>query len=339
MARPDSSPRLARFAWALLGYDVSVVAWGAYVRASGSGAGCGRHWPLCNGEFVPRAPRIETLVELSHRASAGVALCLTATLAFAAFRTHPRGHRVRRAAAAAAAFMVAEALIGAFLVLFELVAHDASVKRALSVSLHLVNTFLLLGSTTLTAYWASGGAAVRVRRGGALAWTVGLPLAAMLAVGATGAVNALGDTLFPSTSLAAGLALDMAPRAHWLVRVRALHPLLASATAAMVIVSAGIARARAPGQAVRRFSRAAALLAVVQVGAGFLDVFTLAPVAMQLAHLLLADLLWIAWVLTSATALAAPASAHAAAIGFPSLEGDAPATAPSASAPSAWRTR
>src|SRR5260370_13603682 len=133
-----------RYAWGVLGWDLLVILWGAFVRATGSGAGCGRHWPLCNGEVVPRAPRVETLIELSHRLSSGGALVLTLVLLVWAMRVHPRGHVVRRGAAATTAFMVAEALIGAALVLFELVAHDASMKRALSVTLHLGNTFLLL---------------------------------------------------------------------------------------------------------------------------------------------------------------------------------------------------
>src|SRR5271165_3717882 len=155
--------RFARFAWSLLAFDVAVVAWGVYVRATGSGAGCGRHWPLCNGEVVPRAPRVQTIVELSHRLSSGAAMLLTAVLLGWALLAYPRGHVVRRGAAVSMALMLAEALIGAGLVLFELVAHDASMKRALSVCLHLTNTLLLLASTALTAWWASGGGRVRVR--------------------------------------------------------------------------------------------------------------------------------------------------------------------------------
>src|ERR1700681_3305989 len=108
--------RFARFAWGLLVYDVAVAAWGTYVRATGSGAGCGRHWPLCNGEFGPHAPRVETLVELSHRVSSGGALVLTAVLLVWSLRAYRPGHLVRRGAATTMAFMVAEAAIGAGLV-------------------------------------------------------------------------------------------------------------------------------------------------------------------------------------------------------------------------------
>jgi heme A synthase len=295
--------RFARFAWGLLAYDVAVAAWGAYVRATGSGAGCGRHWPLCNGEVVPKAPRLETLVELSHRVSSGGALVLTAVLLVWALRAYPRRHPVRAGAAAAAVLMVVEAGLGAALVLFELVAHDASAKRAFSVSLHLVNTFLLLASTALTAWWASGGAPVRLRGQGIVAWTTGIPLGAMLLVGVSGTVTALGDTLFPSTSLATGLAQDFSKSAHLFVRLRTLHPLLAVTTAAIIVIAAGITRVRRPSRTVRTLSRVATSLAVAQVSAGLFDMIALAPVWLQLVHLVLADSVWIALVLTAAVAM------------------------------------
>ncbi len=307
--------RFARFAWTLLAYDVAVVLWGAYVRATGSGAGCGRHWPLCNGEMLPRVPRVETLIELSHRVSSGVALAGTLALLVWAWRAFPRGHRVRKGAAWTSVFAASEAAIGAALVLFELVAHDASMKRALSVCMHLVNTFMLLASTALTAAWASAassggapaspGAPLRSGRRRALAWILGVPAALLVVVGASGAVTALGDTLFPPPSLAAGLAQDLAPGAHAFVRLRALHPMLAALTAATIVLAASAVRALAPTRAVRGLSRALGVLALAQVAAGLLDVATLAPVALQLVHLALADAVWIALVLTAAAALSA----------------------------------
>jgi heme A synthase len=300
----ELSSRLPRFAWGLLAYEILVVGWGDYVRATGSGAGCGRHWPMCNGEILPRAPRVETLIEMSHRLSSGVALLGTVVLLVWAIRAYPRGHRVRRGAYMTAFLMAAEALIGAGLVLFELVAHDASMKRALSVSLHLVNTFLLLASTAMTAWWASGGAPIRLRGQRAVVWSLGLVLAAMLIVGASGAVTALGDTLFPAPSFAVGFAQDFSRGAHLFIRLRAIHPMLAATTAAAAIIAAGFVRSLRPSRAVQMASRAAATLAVTQVAAGLLDVVTRAPVWMQLVHLSLADLLWLALVLTAAAALA-----------------------------------
>jgi heme A synthase len=199
--------------------------------------------------------------------------------------------------------MFAEALIGAALVLLALVAHDASARRALSVSLHLVNTFLLLGSTALTAWWASGGAPVRVRGHRAVAWLVAVPLGAMLLVGATGAVTALGDTLFPSSSFATGLAQDFAPGAHPFVRLRVIHPVFATATAITIVVAVAVVRVFRPARSVHSLSHLTAGLAVTQVAAGVLDVATLAPTWIQLVHLVLADGVWIGLVLTAAAAL------------------------------------
>jgi heme A synthase len=301
--RTTSLISFARFAWGLLAYDVAVVLWGAYVRATGSGGGCGRHWPTCNGDIVPRTARIETLIEMSHRASSGLAFILTGVLFAWAARSYPRGHRVRRGASTAMVLMVSEAAVGAGLVLFELVAHDASLKRALSVSVHLVNTFLLLASMALTAWWASGGGPPK--RGGqrGVAWVLGVPLAAMLLVGASGAVTALGDTLFPSASLAAGLREDFSPSAHLFIRLRAVHPVLAAMTGAAVVIAAGLVRNLRPSPAVRFWSRATGALVAAQVTAGIVSLLARAPIWMQMVHLLLADVLWVALVLTAGAAL------------------------------------
>jgi heme A synthase len=297
-------PRCAGFAWGVLAYDVAVASWGAYVRATGSGAGCGSHWPLCNGEIVPRTGRIETVIELSHRVSSGLALILTFALLAWVWRALPRGHIARASAVAAAGFMVAEALLGAALVLFELVAHDASMKRALSVGLHLVNTFFLLAATALTAWWASGYPPPRLRDQRPVLWVLGACLSSLLLVGASGAVTALGDTLFPPSSLSAGLAQDFSAGAHLFVRLRTLHPLLAATTAVGVVFASSLVRALRPTRSVRALSRAAVVVVLLQVAAGLLSVTLLAPVWLQMVHLILADAVWIALVLTGAAAVA-----------------------------------
>jgi heme A synthase len=94
-----------------------VILWGAFVRATGSGAGCGSHWPLCNGELVPRAPQVETVIEFIHRATSGLAFLLVLGLFVLAWRVYPKGDLVRRAAALSFLFIVTEALVGAGLVL------------------------------------------------------------------------------------------------------------------------------------------------------------------------------------------------------------------------------
>lgn len=305
--------RVAWVAWSAIVYNLAVILWGAYVRASGSGAGCGAHWPLCNGEVVPRAPRVATMIELTHRLTSGVAMIVVFALAVLAWRAYPAGHRVRRGAVASAIFMLLEALVGAGLVLFELVAHDASMKRALSISIHLTNTLLLVASLVATAWWASGGAAVRLRRQGAVAWIVGVTCVLMIGVGMSGAIAALGDTLFPSRSVAEGLAQDFSAGAHLFVRLRVAHPFLAVAGAVCILAAATAARILRPTRAVRVLSHALTALVVLQISAGLVNVALLAPVWMQLVHLLLADAVWIALVLMGAAALAdaAPTSVRA----------------------------
>jgi heme A synthase len=301
-------PKIARYAWFVLAWNVLVILWGAYVRATGSGAGCGAHWPLCNGEVVPRAPDAEMLVEFSHRASSGLALVAVALLAVWTWRAVAAGHPARKAAAASVAFILVEALLGAGLVLFRLVAQDESLARAMVMPLHLANTLVLLLCLTLTAHFLSGGAPIAWR---GRTRTFGLLLALlvlMIGVGKTGAIAALGDTLYPARSFMDGLKADLAPTSSLLLRLRILHPALGVAVGAMLVFGAGAVPLAASDRRGRFAKRAVVALAVVQVVLGFVNVWLLAPVWMQLTHLLVADLLWIALVLMAASALARPSA-------------------------------
>lgn len=296
--------RLARFAWIVLVYNIGVILWGAYVRATGSGAGCGSHWPLCNGQVVPRAPTVETLIEFSHRLTSGLALLAVAALLVWTWRSCPPGHPARRGAVLSMVFMLAEAGVGAALVLFRLVADNASLARALFMAVHLVNTFALVACLTLTAHWLSGGAPVRPGPRPGTAAGLALFGAGLLLVGTSGAVAALGDTLYPASSLAEGLWADLSPTSHLLIRLRVLHPALAiGVSVALALLAPRYAR-RTPERRARRAGLAVVLLAGAQVAAGFVNVLLLAPVWMQMLHLLLADALWIAFVLLAASALA-----------------------------------
>ncbi|HEX8072560.1 MAG TPA: COX15/CtaA family protein [Pyrinomonadaceae bacterium] len=308
----NRTPRLAQFAWFVLAYNLLVIVWGAYVRASVSGNGCGSHWPLCNGEFIPVGAQLKTLIEFSHRLTSGAALLLICALAVWAWRAYPRGHRVRRAALLSVACIFAEALIGAGLVLFELVAENKSVARALFMSVHLVNTFVLLAVLALAAWWASGGTAVRLRGQGIVAHLFAFGLAGTLVLAVSGAVAALGDTLFPARTLAEGLRQDFSPTAHFLLRLRVLHPALAVAVGCYVLLAASyVSNFLRPAARVRRLVALLVAVVLAQLGAGLLNLYLLAPVWLQLVHLLLADLLWLALVLTAAAALAAPQPAGA----------------------------
>jgi heme A synthase len=298
--------RYAVYAWGILLYNIAVIVWGAYVRASGSGAGCGSHWPACQGEVVPRAPQLETLIEFGHRLTSGLALLVVVGLFAWAWRAFPKGSPVRLGAALSLVFIITEALIGAGLVLFGLTAKNDSVARALSLALHLVNTFLLLGALALTAWWASGGRPVRLRGQDGLGWAFAGGLLAVMALGATGAVTALGDTLFPAGSLAEGIAQDLSPTAHFLIQLRVIHPVLAVVVGVYAIVVGTLSSVMRRGAAARRLARALAGVFVAQLGVGVINLALLAPVPLQLIHLLLADVLWVVLVLAAAAALAAP---------------------------------
>ncbi len=299
---------VARFAWFVLAINLLVIGWGALVRATGSGAGCGSHWPLCNGEVVPTDPAIETLIELTHRVTSGVALLLVVALVLSTRRAFAPAHPARRAAAWSMAFMIVEALVGAALVLLELVGQDASLARAAVMALHLLNTFLLVAALTLTAHLASGAPAPRLRDTDGVGTLVLIGAALFIATGVFGAIAALGDTLFPDTSLAAGLAADRSAGAHFLVRLRALHPIVAIATSLYLATTALRLANRWP--ALRAHALTVLGLVAAQVALGALDMVLLAPTALQLAHLVLADVAWIACVTFGARALV---SAHASA--------------------------
>ena len=217
--RTIASGGFARFAWAVVAYILVVVLWGALVRATGSGAGCGGHWPLCNGEWTPHSPAIATLIEFTHRAMSGLALASVAVLCVWAFRRYARGSPLRKLAVLSAVFLCLEAL----------------------------------------------------------------PLTVLL--GMTGAVAALGDTLFPASSIGAGLSQDFSAAAHFLVRLRAVHPALAIATGACIFYVASAAmKAR---REARNTALAVWLLVLVQIVVGALNIALLAPVWMQLVHLAL----------------------------------------------------
>lgn len=305
-----------RFTWGVLAYNLAVIVWGAFVRATGSGAGCGRHWPLCNGQVVPRAQQLETLIEFTHRLTSGLAGLLVIAMVVWAMRAFPKGHLARRGAWLSLLMIVIEGALGAGLVLLELVADNSSVARAFAMGIHLVNTLLLLGIITLTAWWGQGGGALRLRGQGATGALIGAAVIAVMVLGATGAITALGDTLFPAASLQHGIQQDLDPYAHFLIRLRVYHPLLAIITGIYIVVTAQLVARQRPSQGARVASAWLILLFVLQLAVGGLNVALLVPVAVQLIHLLLADLVWVALVLLAAAALAqeAPAPVRAAAL-------------------------
>jgi cytochrome c oxidase assembly protein subunit 15 len=289
---------LPRFAWAVLVYNVLVVLWGAVVRATSSGAGCGDHWPLCNGVVVQTHPRLATIIELAHRATSGITVVAVLLLLLWTFRTTLAGHLARITVVAAAVLIFNEALLGALLVLLRLTADNRSPARAVYLSLHLANTLLLLAALALSAHFLSRGDAfyrLRVRfiqLGPAIAGLV-----AVLTVGVTGTLAALSDTLFPATSVGAALAQDFASDSSWLERLRLLHPV--SAVIAGFFLCWLLLRSLARPME-RKPAIGVLLLLALQCALGVADVALLAPLWLQILHLLCADLLWISLVLLAA---------------------------------------
>jgi heme A synthase len=273
---------------------------GAFVRATGSGAGCGDNWPLCNGEVIPRPERIETLIEFSHRITSGLALLAVVALLIWAFRAYPKGHIVRKGAVWSMFFMILEALIGAALVLLQYVAFNVSVGRAIWMAGHLVNTFLLLAALTLTAWWAQGGQPLRLRGQGAVGWTLLLAFIGMLVLGMSGAITALGDTLV----ITGGISPAENALVASLVELRILHPIIAFGVGALVGLAAWIAMRRRPGRTTQQLGRLLLGLYVVQLLAGSLNVALRAPVWLQLVHLAFTSVIWILLVMLAAAALA-----------------------------------
>ena len=256
---------------------------------------------------------LKTFVEFTHRLTSGAALLLVVWLVVRAFRSFPKGHRVRRGAAWTLAFILVEALIGAALVKYGLVVRNDSVARAVVMAGHLVNTFLLLAAATLTAWWATGGAPLRLRGQGNTGALFAVALLGALLLAVSGAVTALGDTLFPVGAHGESLRQTFVGTEHFLKRLRTLHPAIAVVVGCYaVMVSSYVGNFLRPGQWVKKFGGVQTALFVAQLAVGIANVLLHAPVWLQLVHLFLADLFWIALVLTASAALADDTAASAA---------------------------
>ncbi len=305
--------RFAKFAWGVLLYNIAVVVWGAYVRASKSGAGCGEHWPDCNGQIIPQAPTIKTIIEFTHRTTSGLAGILVIVLLVWAFRAFARGHVVRWGAVLSFVFIVIEGLIGAVLVKKGLVAENNSVARALVISIHLANTLILLAVLTLTAWWAKlktdAGWPLQFTGNWKLALILGGCLLGVIGLSVTGAITALGATLFPVNSLAEGLARDLSPR-HFLESLIWIHPVAAVFVGLVLTFCVVFIGALRTGQTIAALTKIQIGLVVVQLICGGVNLLLHAPVWLQLVHLLMADLVWVNLVLFTAAVLAVEKSSE-----------------------------
>ena len=292
-------PPIARFAWATLACNVAVVLWGAYVRATGSGAGCGNKWPACGGAVLGANARAQTIIEFTHRLTSGVALLMVGVLVVWCWRATTKRDWARYAAILAAVLLANEALLGAALVRLGYVDQDKSLGRILFLCLHFGNTLLLLAMLTLAACWLR-----TVNRNFTLirkprhVIAIGTGLFAAMLIGITGAIAALGDTLFPATSLRSSLAQDFSSGAPAILHLRVLHPIvavIASAYVLWVIFKTALSQTRPSRSAI-----ALVALFFAQIVLGIINVLLLAPVWLQILHLGIADMLWIVLVIVSA---------------------------------------
>ncbi len=291
------SPALRRFAWGVLAYFIAVILWGAVTRATGAGDGCGNHWPLCNGTVIQHSPSLDTFIEFTHRITSGISFFSVVGLMVWTFRATVRGHLARATSVASVAFTLVEAILGAFLVKLGLTAQSQSPLRAPYLALHFTNTLLLLAALTLTAHLLCRKTGyLREKVHMTAPFVVMAAVVLLLAVGVTGSLAALGDTLFPAASLSAALRQDFSATSGWLLRWRWTHPTLAILAGVFLIWLAVKATQRKTHGDNRGLSALVLILLVLQYGLGTLDVVLLAPLWLQVLHLLGADVLWSALV-------------------------------------------
>jgi cytochrome c oxidase assembly protein subunit 15 len=292
---PGRASGFRRVALVVFSMTIFVILFGAVVRITGSGAGCGQHWPSCNGEVAHLPRSLETGIELTHRVTSGLALIGVALVTFLSFRAYPAGHFLRKASVWALAFMLVEALIGAALVLFSLVADDASFGRAVVMPAHLVSTYALTAALYLTVRREPERAPVRVVGAWRLFW---LGTAVLVVISGTGAITALGDTLYPpsTTGVAARLSEDHGVSSTFLQKLRVLHPVLAVLGGAfLTTLSARLAR-RSGIPSATKAARLVTVAVGVQLTAGVVNVLLSAPGWMQVLHLALALAVWLSFV-------------------------------------------
>lgn len=294
---PDTPVRrMAAYASAVLVYTLLVILFGAVVRITGSGAGCGQHWPTCNGEITHLPRHVETAIELSHRISSGLSFLLVLALAVACYRSFPRRHLVRRSALFSVVCMVVEVLIGAALVLSRLVGDNASGARAIVMTAHLVNTCLLTASLAVLAWASRFRQLFELRFAPGLRWRWGLGALGVLLVCVTGAVTALGDTLYPVNG---ALAATTGKQSHFLQDLRVYHPAIAILVGLYLVrlalhFGALEPRALLPEPTSSSVSaRWLLALVVLQLACGVANVYLAAPGFMQVLHLASALCVWL----------------------------------------------
>jgi heme a synthase len=291
--------RFSKYAWFVVLYTIGVIVWGAVVRATGSGAGCGNHWPICNGEILPSIAQLETAVEFIHRVTSALCGVFIIIMLVWAYR-QPHTRFTRRMAILSFVFVLIEGAIGAALVRLELTANNVSTLRAVMIALHLINTLILLAFIALTAWGGAQKTQPRFVNRGLATPLMFIGIVGMSIMSAAGAVTALGDTLFLSGAIG---QVTEDPYSHFLVQLRVIHPILAVVVSAYLFAVGGRFIQAAQKDSVRRLVYLMYGLIAFQMFIGVVNVAFLAPVAIQMLHLFLADVLWLTLVILSAEML------------------------------------
>jgi len=290
----------AKYAWGVLAYNLAAISWGVYVRASKSGDGCGSHWPLCDGDSTPLHGPIARIVEASHRISTGLIGLLALYLVVWAFMAFPKGHLVRKAGVSMIVLTLLEGLLGAALVKFQLVVNNDSSLRLVVMGFHVFSTFMLLGSIAVAALGASNIRPLRFKGQSGIGWILGMAAFGMVLLAVSGAVSALGHTLRPVDNVI-GAAMD--PKTFWMVRLQPLHPLIAVSIGLYLALAAGLVQHLRPDPQVKKALRWMVGIYVGQLVLGVANIWLKAPIPMQMAHLVLADINWVSWIAVTMFAL------------------------------------
>ena len=268
---------------------LSILA-GAFVRATGSGDGCGATWPTCKGRIIPSLSDTSEIIEFSHRGISGILLIVTLYI-FVNSRKLEKGSIARRAANYLTFFVLFEALIGAVIVIFEWVGLNSSLPRIVAVPIHLVNTFGLLASyvilfkilenklNSIKNLWDRNFIIISIL---------------FLLTGATGSITALADVLYPSASFIEGFLDDFDRTSEVLTRLRIFHPIVSTILSIALYIESK--------QLQKRFDINTNFLKFLIFSAVFLGVANVLSnivLFLSIFHLALADLLWITYIYVS----------------------------------------
>jgi len=273
---------------------VVVVSSGALVRATNSGAGCGESWPKCDQQLFPVPDSIEQLIEFTHRMLTSGLVIGGIALIVLSYVQLGKSHPVTRAAVIAFGFLLFESVLGAALVLFGWVEQDASIGRLVAVPIHLMNTFALIAAYALVAWRAAGRADFSIANAGHRGRVLVVGAGILVLIAAIGSLNALADTLFPAESIVSAVTEEFGSTAPILLQIRVLHPIVAIGGSIGIVF---IIRYLDVGMSRSTRKRGWIIVSIIgfQSVVGLVNIALLTPVEIQVIHLVIADLLWIAY--------------------------------------------